>query len=37
LPALAQTGSHLELDGQTIRPIDASINRLYKDRDGDAQ
>jgi len=31
LPALAQTGSRLELDGRAIRPIDAAINRLHKD------
>jgi hypothetical protein len=32
LPALAQTGSRLELDGRLLRPIDVAINRLYKDR-----
>ena len=31
LPALAQLGSHLVLDGSTLRPVDAAIDRLYKD------
>lgn len=37
LPALAQTGSRLELDGSLIRPIDVAINRLYKDRSSDSK
>jgi len=31
LPALAQSGSRLVLDGSTLHPVDAAIDRLYKD------
>jgi hypothetical protein len=31
LPALAQLGNRLVLDGSTLRPVDAAIERLYKD------
>jgi len=33
LPALAQTGNRLELDGRSLRPVEVAINRLYKDRE----
>ena len=35
LPALAQTGSRVLLDGTLLPPVDAAIDRLYKDRDSE--
>jgi hypothetical protein len=35
LPALAQTGSRVLLDGEVLAPVDAAVERLYKDGEGE--
>lgn len=35
LDALAQSGSHISIDGEAVPPLDAAIDRLYKDGETD--
>ena len=35
LPALAQDGSHVTIDGEAIPTVDAAVDRLYKDGETD--
>jgi hypothetical protein len=35
LPALAQTGSRVLIDGTVLAPVDAAIDRLHKERDAE--